>query len=95
MTLNEATVHKIAHLARLTITDQDSVAFTDSLNKVFTLLSQMNSVNTDNIPPMAHPMEGGLRLRIDEVTETDQREVFLSIAPQAEAGLFLVPQVIE
>jgi len=95
MIIDEATVNRIAHLARLAIKDSDMPVFTDSLSKVFTLLEQVNAIDTGDCVPMAHPLEGSLRMRDDVVTESNQREEFLRIAPNAEAGLFLVPAVIE
>ena len=59
------------------------------------LVEQMNTVDTDSIEPMAHPRDVALRLRDDQVTERDQREEFLEIAPASERGLYLVPRVIE
>jgi len=58
-------------------------------------VDQMSTANTEGVLPMAHPLEMSQRLRADRVTETDQRELFQSIAPQTEAGLYLVPRVIE
>ena len=55
----------------------------------------MNQVDTEGVAPMAHPMDASQRLRIDEVTETNQREKFQTIAPDVEAGLYRVPKVIE
>ena len=55
----------------------------------------MNSANTTNITPMAHPLDAVQRLRPDVVNETDQRDLFQSIAPKVDAGVYLVPQVIE
>jgi len=59
------------------------------------LMTQMSGLNTDGVEPMAHPMDQVQRLRIDAVTETNQRDHFQQIAPQVEAGLYLVPKVIE
>ncbi|MGV6826462.1 MAG: Asp-tRNA(Asn)/Glu-tRNA(Gln) amidotransferase subunit GatC, partial [bacterium] len=55
----------------------------------------MNSVDTSGVTPMAHPLDMSQRLRPDEVTESDNRENFQSIAPQTENGLYLVPRVVE
>ncbi|RKZ38585.1 MAG: Asp-tRNA(Asn)/Glu-tRNA(Gln) amidotransferase GatCAB subunit C, partial [Gammaproteobacteria bacterium] len=56
---------------------------------------QMNSIDTTGITPLAHPLDTVARLRPDIVSETNQRDHFQSIAPQIEAGLYLVPKVIE
>jgi aspartyl-tRNA(Asn)/glutamyl-tRNA(Gln) amidotransferase subunit C len=55
----------------------------------------MQAVDTTGIEPMSHAQSVTLRLRDDAVTETDQRELFQSIAPQVAEGLYLVPKVIE
>jgi aspartyl-tRNA(Asn)/glutamyl-tRNA(Gln) amidotransferase subunit C len=95
MSLDREQVRKIAHLARLQITEQEAVAYADSLSRILGLIEQMNAVDTAGVEPMAHPNEAGLRLRTDVVTEADQRDKFQKIAPAVEAGLYLVPKVIE
>jgi aspartyl-tRNA(Asn)/glutamyl-tRNA(Gln) amidotransferase subunit C len=95
MSLTRDQVHKIAHLARLHITDAEAATYAETLSRILGLIEQMNAVNTEGVAPMAHPNEAGLRLRPDEVTETNQREQFQKIAPATEAGLYLVPKVIE
>lgn len=95
MALNKKDVEKIAHLARLEMSEQDAVAYAETLSRILGLIEQMNAVDTEMVAPMAHPRDDGLRMRTDEVTERDQRERFQAIAPAAEAGLYLVPKVIE
>ena len=65
------------------------------LSGIFNLIETMQAVDTSTVEPMSHAQSVTQRLREDEVTETDQRELYQSIAPQVEAGLYLVPQVIE
>ncbi|REG81755.1 Asp-tRNA(Asn)/Glu-tRNA(Gln) amidotransferase subunit GatC [Marinomonas pollencensis] len=95
MSIDKQDVQKIAHLARLALTEEDAVQYQHSLSSVLSLVEQMQSVDTDGITPLSNPLEMTQRLREDEVTETNQRDAFLANAPQTEAGLFLVPQVIE
>jgi aspartyl-tRNA(Asn)/glutamyl-tRNA(Gln) amidotransferase subunit C len=95
VSLTAEDVNKIAHLARLGINDQDKGTYARDLSSILDLMTQMSELNTDNISPMAHPMELSQTLRPDIVTEPDNREKFQSIAPQVEAGLYLVPKVIE
>jgi len=95
MSLQKDDVEKIAHLARLAISDDDVPAYAENLSNILTLVEQMNDVNTEGVIPMAHPLDAVQRLRNDEVTEHDQREHFQKIAPAVENGLFLVPKVIE
>ena len=95
MSLDKKQVQRIAHLARLEISDAEAEHYARELSRILGLVEQMNAVDTSGVTPMAHPTDAGLRLRADAVTETDQREKFLKIAPAAEAGLYLVPKVIE
>lgn len=95
MTLDADTVKKIAQLARLEIEASTIPGYVTNLSNILQLVEQMNAVNTDAVLPMAHPLDASQRLREDAVTEANQREHFQSIAPQVEAGLYLVPKVIE
>ena len=95
MSLDKTQVQKIAHLARLKITATEADTYADSLSRILGLIEQMNAVDTEGVAPMAHPSDAALRLRDDAVTEVDQREKFQAIAPAVEAGLYLVPKVIE
>lgn len=95
MSLEKEDVEKIAHLARLGIDDADVPEYASNLSDILALVEQMSAVDTRGVTPMAHPLDAQQRLRADVVTETDQREQLQSNAPQVDAGLFLVPQVIE
>jgi aspartyl-tRNA(Asn)/glutamyl-tRNA(Gln) amidotransferase subunit C len=88
-------VKKIAHLARLGIDESDIESYARDLSGMLDLMTQMSELNTDDVIPMAHPMDQVQRLRPDIVTEQNNRELFQAIAPQVEAGLYLVPKVIE
>ncbi|HXC37855.1 MAG TPA: Asp-tRNA(Asn)/Glu-tRNA(Gln) amidotransferase subunit GatC [Burkholderiales bacterium] len=93
LTLDE--VKRIAHLARIEVSEAEAQATQGQLNDIFGVIGQMQTVNTDGIEPMSHAQDLGLRLREDVVTEKDQHELFQSVAPQVEGGLYLVPKVIE
>jgi len=95
MSLTADDVNKIAHLARLGIDNQDVESYAKDLSGILDLMAQMSELNTDNVEPMAHPMDQSQRLRADVVAEPNNREKFQAIAPQVEAGLYLVPKVIE
>lgn len=92
---SEIDVKTIAHLARLAINDEDIPGYEKNLANILDLVNQMNAVDTSGIEPQAHPLDAVQRLREDEVTESNQREHFQQIAPATEAGLYLVPKVIE
>lgn len=93
LTLND--VEKIAKLSRLTLTDTEKTATLEKLNAVFELVEKMQTVDTTNVEPMAHPHEVALRLREDVVTETDCAAQYQAIAPDVRNRLYIVPQVIE
>ncbi len=95
MALEPSEVEKIAHLARLAIDPADVPEYARNLSDILAFVEQLNSVDTSDVVPMAHPLDARQRLRPDVVTETDQREHFQAHAPAVEAGLYLVPKVIE
>ncbi|MFN5745018.1 MAG: Asp-tRNA(Asn)/Glu-tRNA(Gln) amidotransferase subunit GatC [Methylococcaceae bacterium] len=95
MSLTTEDVNKIAWLARLAI-DPDKVgSYARDLSGILDFIEQMGTVDTTDVAPMAHPLDQVQRLRPDVVSEADQRALFQSIAPAVEAGLYLVPKVIE
>ncbi len=95
MPLTTDDVKRIAHLARIEIGEDEARATLDKLSGILGLIEEMQAVSTDGIAPMSHSQDVVQRLRDDVVTETDQRELFQSIAPAVENGLYLVPKVIE
>jgi aspartyl-tRNA(Asn)/glutamyl-tRNA(Gln) amidotransferase subunit C len=96
MPLERHEVEKIAHLARLKLSEAEISTYASVLSNILDLIAPINQANTDNIIPMAHPLNQlTQRLREDEITETNQRESYQAIAPATEAGLYLVPRVIE
>jgi len=95
MSISNDDVEKIAHLARLAIKPDELETYTRTLSEILDLVEQMNEVDTDGITAMAHPRDTALRLRADSVSETNQREKYMQLAPASENGLFLVPKVLD
>lgn len=95
MTITVEQVDDIAQLAMLAIDEQHKQQYADELSKILDYVQQMDSVNTDNLEPLANPLDAVQRLRTDAVTETNQRELFQANHPYVEQGLYLVPKVIE
>lgn len=95
MALTIDDVKRVAHLARIAVEEAEAKTALGQLTGIFGLIEQMQAVDVAGIEPMAHAQDIVLRLRDDVVTEHDQRELFQAIAPQVEAGLYLVPKVIE
>jgi len=95
MAVDRNDIEKIARLARISVDDASIDELTQRLGNILNLVDQLQSVDTQGIAPMANPHDAIQRLRADEVTEQNMREAYLAIAPQTEAGLYLVPKVIE
>ena len=95
MALTKTEVEKIAHLARLHVSDIEAEEVARGVSDILALIDKMQSVDTDNVEPLAHPFAAAQKLRPDVVTESDRRDELQQLAPQSQDGLFLVPKVIE
>jgi aspartyl-tRNA(Asn)/glutamyl-tRNA(Gln) amidotransferase subunit C len=88
-------VENIAHLARLQLSSAEQQEAQNSINNILHMIDQMQAIDTTGVEPLAHAYEASQRLREDVVTEHDQRDLLLAIAPSTDRGLFLVPKVLE
>jgi aspartyl-tRNA(Asn)/glutamyl-tRNA(Gln) amidotransferase subunit C len=96
MSLTRQDVEKIARLARLAITQKEMPVYVTSLSSIVNFVDELSRVETGNVQPMAHPLDGQhQRLRADRVAETDHHEKYQANAPQVQSGLYVVPRVIE
>lgn len=95
MSLDRSDVEKISHLARLAVSEEEQDQYATDLSNILDLVEQMRAVDTRDTTPMAHPLHMVQRLREDEPSETDQRDLFQQIAPATDDGLYLVPKVID
>ncbi|MGE0330579.1 MAG: Asp-tRNA(Asn)/Glu-tRNA(Gln) amidotransferase subunit GatC [Ramlibacter sp.] len=99
MALTPQDIVRIANLARLELSSEESERMLTQLNGFFDVVEQMRAVDTAGVEPLSHPVAAiqdvALRLRDDVVSEPNQREANQQSAPAVERGLFLVPKVIE
>ena len=95
MALSIEDVKRVAHLARIEVTPDEAQDVLKNLTGIFGLIEDMRRVDTAGIAPMSHAADVSLMLREDVVTETNQRDLFQSVAPATADGLYLVPKVIE
>jgi aspartyl-tRNA(Asn)/glutamyl-tRNA(Gln) amidotransferase subunit C len=96
MSLTRQDVEKIAHLARLSITEHEMPVYVTSLSSIVDFVAELSGADTGAVEPMAHPLVGlSQRLRPDEVTDSDHHEKYQVNAPSVQAGLYVVPRVIE
>ena len=95
MSVDTATVKKVAALARIAITDEDATRLAPELSNILGWIEQLGEVDTTGIEPMTAVIPNHLRLRDDVVTDGGIRDQLMANAPQAEHGFFTVPKVIE
>jgi aspartyl-tRNA(Asn)/glutamyl-tRNA(Gln) amidotransferase subunit C len=88
-------VIKVAHLARLAISDDQVEAYTQNLSQILEMVEQMNEADVEGVEPLANPLDSTLRLRPDIANPDIDREAFQAVAPSTEKGFYLVPRVIE
>jgi aspartyl-tRNA(Asn)/glutamyl-tRNA(Gln) amidotransferase subunit C len=94
-TIQNSDIEKIARLARISVNEGEVDELTRRLGNILALVDELKSVDTHGVAPMANPHDASQRLRADVVTEPNLRQAFQAIAPETEAGLYLVPKVIE
>jgi aspartyl-tRNA(Asn)/glutamyl-tRNA(Gln) amidotransferase subunit C len=95
LSLNKDQVEHIAMLARLTLAADEVDDVVDKLSRIVDFVDQLQSAPTDDVLPMAHPLNQAQRLRADVVTEANERERIQQNAPAVRDGLYLVPKVID
>lgn len=95
MSVDTATVKKVASLSRIAITDDDATRMVPELNNILGWIEQLGEVDTSGVAPMTAVIPNQLRLRDDVVTDGGVRDAVLANAPAAEHGFFGVPKVIE
>ena len=95
MSVDTATVARIAALARIKVTEPELQAMVPELNGILEWVEQLGEVDVSGVEPMTAVIENHLRLRDDVVTDGGIRDAVLANAPAAEHGFFGVPKVIE
>jgi len=95
VSLDKDQVQHIAMLARLKLADEEFDDSVDKLSRIVDFVDQLAAAPTDNVVPMAHPVDAAQRLRADVVTEKNERNRYQQNAPEVADGYYLVPRVIE
>jgi len=93
--VTDEVVRNIAELTQLKVNDDDIQKLSEGMQNILILADQMQAINTEGVEPVSNPLDASQRLRTDAVTEKNQRELFQSLAPATESGLYLVPRVVE
>jgi aspartyl-tRNA(Asn)/glutamyl-tRNA(Gln) amidotransferase subunit C len=95
VSLTKDQVQHIAVLARLKLDDAEFDDVVDKLSRIVDFVDQLQAAPTDDVLPMAHPLNMSQRFRVDEITEANERDELQKNAPSVESGYYLVPKVIE
>jgi aspartyl-tRNA(Asn)/glutamyl-tRNA(Gln) amidotransferase subunit C len=95
MAFDKSEVEKVAQLARLHVSEAEAIEVASRITDILALIDQMQSIDTDGVEPLAHPLDVTQPLREDKVTEENRRDELQTLAPATEDGLYLVPRVIE
>jgi aspartyl-tRNA(Asn)/glutamyl-tRNA(Gln) amidotransferase subunit C len=95
VSLTREDVQKLCVLARLEIAPDEMVDVLAKLSDIVGLVSQLEAEDTTDVVPMAHPLDQTQKLRSDQITETDEHQLYQKNAPLVEKDLYLVPKVIE
>ena len=95
MSLSPEQIRQVAQLARLQLAPEQTEHYARQLSNILAMVDELSRADTEGIAPMAHPLDMVQRLRPDVVSETDQRALLQTIAPQVAEGVYLVPRVIE
>ena len=94
MSLSDDQIRRLARLARIALQPGETAEVGKRLNRILELVGEIQAVDTQGVEPMSHALDVVQRLRPDEITEADQRDLYQSVAPAVEEGLYLVPKVI-
>jgi len=95
MAFDKTVLEQVAQLSRLYLSDSEKDEVAGRITDILVLIDEMQSVNTDSVTPLAHPLDMTQRLREDQITESNRRDELQQLAPKIEDGLYLVPKVIE
>ncbi|MBK51333.1 MAG: Asp-tRNA(Asn)/Glu-tRNA(Gln) amidotransferase GatCAB subunit C [Gammaproteobacteria bacterium] len=95
MAFDKTVLEQVAQLSRLYLSESEKDEVAGRITDILVLIDEMQSVNTDSVTPLAHPLDMTQRLREDQITESNRRDELQQLAPKIEDGLYLVPKVIE
>jgi aspartyl-tRNA(Asn)/glutamyl-tRNA(Gln) amidotransferase subunit C len=94
-TFEPTEIKRVAHLSRLSITEEEIPALSEAMTNIMALIDQMQAIDTTGVVPLTHIQAESMALRADAVTEKNLRDIYQTQAPSTQDGLYLVPRVIE
>ena len=95
MSINKSDIEHLCNLSKLKLEEDEKAVFLEQMQSILKMIEELQEVEVENITPMAHPLDKSQRLRVDEVSETNQREEYQKNTEHTESGFYKVPKVIE
>ncbi len=95
MSVDLQTVKRVAHLARIAVSDEDAARMVGELNAILGFVEQLDEVDVSGVEPMTSVTPMAMRKRADQVSDGNKAADIMANAPAAEANFFLVPKVVE
>jgi aspartyl-tRNA(Asn)/glutamyl-tRNA(Gln) amidotransferase subunit C len=95
MSINKSDIDHLCNLSKLKLEEDEKAVFLEQMQSILKMIEELQEVEVENITPMAHPLDISQRLRVDEVSETNQREEYQKNTEHTESGFYKVPKVIE
>ena len=95
MSINKSDIDHLCNLSKLKLEEDEKAVFLEQMQSILKMIEELQEVEVENITPMAHPLDMSQRLRVDEVSETNQREEYQKNTEHTESGFYKVPKVIE
>jgi aspartyl-tRNA(Asn)/glutamyl-tRNA(Gln) amidotransferase subunit C len=95
MSVDRATVHRIAHLARIAVTEEEAARLEKELSAILDWVAQLDEIDTSNVAPMTRVVDMTMKKRKDEVTDGDCADAILKNAPSVDDHYFVVPKIVE
>jgi aspartyl-tRNA(Asn)/glutamyl-tRNA(Gln) amidotransferase subunit C len=95
MSIDRDTVKRVAHLARIAVSDAEAESLKSDLNAILSFVEQLNEVDVTGVEPMTSVVDMKMKMRSDVVTEGDQADDIVANAPAGEKHFFAVPKVVE
>ena len=95
MTVKKSDINHICDLSKLRIDENEISTFTKQISDILNMINELEEADTNEIKPMAHPMNMSQRLRKDKVISNNDRDLFQENAIDSEDGFYKVPKVID
>ena len=95
MSIDKSDIKHLCNLSKLNLDEDEQSLFLNQMQSILGMIEELQEVDTGDIEPMAHPLQMTQRLRVDEITEFNERDKYQKNTEFAEDGFYKVPKVID